>query len=1261
MARGGKPRVYIDGDASGVTRATRQAEASLKRLDRAGSRSLGGLSKTAKGLNPHLAGAIAGFTSLAGAAALLKDSVKTTEDLAKGTAMISRTTGESTQEASRWVAVAKVRGLEVTRLNRSFVGLAKAIEGANAGSKKQAALFKDLGVSQKELAKGDVSQILGDISDAFAKMPDGAKKAATAQALFGRGAATILPMLNKGNAALREQLGLSDKYGTTLTKGQLAASLKAAAAQREMNLAMMGLKVQLGQAVIPALTVGITKVTAFVAQMRSGEGAGGKFAAKLKDIWSGAKPVVEQLGKIVTSVGKFVAAHPGLTKVVGAMVALGLAVKAISFASQITGIGKLVGLFAKLGGVGTRGGASLADGILSGFSPKWAARKGTITSAIRSTGAAAGTAAGEAASGNLASRMGKTIGGKLKSIAAPAFAAAGTALGAALAAAAFAKILDEIGNWTFHVVGGRDVPNEARSPNSPQPDDPTGVKGALKAFGIDVGRKGGFMRGGKFSRYRGGGTVPALVSSGEVIVEPGGSAWRAPGAPVAADNVPAMLKPGSAVLTWDGQARMMAGQSLASAVANQAPHFRSGGYATWTKVGASVYGGTPGDDNGVGSVGSNLWRKGAYPFAELGWGHSLGGLKDYAKLYIRRGNRAVVGTNEDVGPSYGDRQIDLHKQIAVALGISPTSFLGPVQIMNAPSSAKPGPVDPRTLTSTGSTSGGTPARTVTRTSYAAPSPGTGRSSRSAFDAGFESGMSDPFGLVRSQDRSDYYNSTKRGLFGTWTTTRTAVPGTAAPSRRRGATTSGGGVVSDARAILASGNTRFPLRLETGGTARRDFESIVRHGDGQAWVPHTGRWTPVKRSLMDALAAMAGSGGTWINALTGGNHSNGSHHYSGTAVDLDLGSPLGAGRIQSIARRYGGQRNYESSHIHLDFRRGGVVKGSGGHSQLLPTVSKVAGGFSGDTTPTRNAAYSTLWRLIGLGYGRQDEPAVRSTYARELSLIDRLGYDDLRYFSQDVKGIYRRQFGSTPRARTIRARLTGVLGRIDAAIGRSIGRPIGVADSVEADISDQGGQLADKLTLGGVDPDSKEGIDATIDFNNRSITRLWRRRAALKDALARAKRLRSRPDVAKQITDEIKDVDSQVTAMAAANVRLRRSRISAPTNAEAQAGATGGGGDNPDLQAQLDQANVRATVAQRTAGLNEAFIRTAFGSGDIGRGGSYAWTAAGGSGAAFQPGMSITINTLHPGDSQTLAAIADAATAGMGQQGFVTSPRAVSGV
>ena len=1254
MARGGKPRVYIEGDASGVTRAARQAEASLKRLDRAGSKSLGGLSKTAKGLNPHLAGAIAGFTSLAGAAALLKDSVKTTEDLAKGTAMISRTTGESTQEASRWVAVAKVRGLEVTRLNRSFVGLAKAIEGANAGSKKQAELFKDLGISQKELAKGDVSQILGDIADAFAKMPDGAKKAADAQQLFGRGAASILPMLNKGNAALREQLGLSDKYGTTLTKGQLAASLKAAQAQRELNLAMMGLKVQLGQAVIPALTVGITKFTAFVAQMRSGEGAGGKFAAKLKDIWKGAKPVVEQLGKIVTAVGKFAAAHPGLTKVAGALLAAGVAVKTITFASQITGIGKLIRLAGTLGSVGASGGASMAARMLSAFRTRFGTG-GSITrqvgGVLLNAGSDGGAAAGGAAASKLGSKFKTRLPAAVKGIAASAtWAAIGSAIGAVMAAA----IMDQIGQKLQDALsGGANAGGNPRAPHgNPTQDAWSVVRDAL-----------GFRSGGMV--FQGGGTVPALVSSGEVIVEPGGSAWRAPGPPVAADNVPAMLKPGSAVLTWDGQARVMAGQSVGQAVAMQAPHFAGGG---WVRTGATI-------DNTRGQA-PTYSDHGGMSFAELLEAGTNAGMRPDAtqllglprKRYGMAMETSILARMPGSSKSYriwkndvgsgqlgnGHFTIDLHGKIASKLGWHPNQD---IEIKRDDG------------TGDSLTAGGDPPRTITTTRYAPPSPGTGRSSRSAFDSGFESGVSDPFGLVRGQDRSDYYNSTKRGLFGTWTTSKRTLPGT--PARHPGQGSAASGRAGKLVEWLGTqvGYHEGPGNSNKYGPSAAWCGYFVQYGLGKVaglpissdmgYVPHIrdmiGSHAAPFKGPVSAAAMQPGDVITWPGhtgfyigggQAISGNYGDGVRKHGSTAP----GPIVKAGRP---AYRRGGRIPR--------FRGGGVVsRVRGGHSQLLPTASKVAGGFSGDTTPTRNAAYSTLWKLIGLGIGRGDEPSVKSTYARELSLIDRLGYDDLRGLSQDVKSIYRRQFGSTPRARTIRARLTGVLGRIDAAIGRSIGRPLGVADSVEEDISARGGLLPDQLTLGGIDPDSKEGIDATIDFNNRSITRLWQRRAALKDALARAKRAK-RPDVAKRISDEIKDVDSQVTTFAAANVRLRRARISAPTNAEAQAGTTSGGGTDPDLQAQLDQANVRATVAQRTAGLSEAFIRTAFGSGDIGRGGSYAWTAAGGSGAAFQPGMSITINTLHPGDSQTLAAIADAATAGMGQQGFVTSPRAVSGV
>ena len=63
--------------------------------------------------------------------------------------------------------------------------------------------------------------------------------------------------------------------------------------------------------------------------------------------------------------------------------------------------------------------------------------------------------------------------------------------------------------------------------------------------------------------------------------------------------------------------------------------------------------------------------------------------------------------------------------------------------------------------------------------------------------------------------------------------------------------------------------------------------------------------------------MSKHGHIQINALTGGEHSIGSNHYHGTAVDLDLNTG-NSGMIASIARRFGGFRNSETSHIHLDF-------------------------------------------------------------------------------------------------------------------------------------------------------------------------------------------------------------------------------------------------------------------------------------------------------------------------------------------------------
>jgi hypothetical protein len=83
------------------------------------------------------------------------------------------------------------------------------------------------------------------------------------------------------------------------------------------------------------------------------------------------------------------------------------------------------------------------------------------------------------------------------------------------------------------------------------------------------------------------------------------------------------------------------------------------------------------------------------------------------------------------------------------------------------------------------------------------------------------------------------------------------------------------------------------------------------------VPATGQTVTPKLEAMQALVEMANNGPIMINALTGGQHSTNSNHYSGLAIDLDIGVGDPA-QIEAIANKYGGTRNSETDHIHLDF-------------------------------------------------------------------------------------------------------------------------------------------------------------------------------------------------------------------------------------------------------------------------------------------------------------------------------------------------------
>lgn len=184
----------------------------------------------------------AGLASIAAA----KNAIDTTTSLGDATIRLSRSFGLNTEVASNWAVVAKARGIDTNKMSMSFTNLSK-----NAAKGDKA--FKQLGVSQATLKRGNLQEILQKTSDGLAKMPAGTNRAAIASKLFGKSWSGLRPLLFGGSKAMKEQLALAEKFVPGF--GKSAGSVeKLRKAQREAKYATIGLQVAAGKLLLPAMT-----------------------------------------------------------------------------------------------------------------------------------------------------------------------------------------------------------------------------------------------------------------------------------------------------------------------------------------------------------------------------------------------------------------------------------------------------------------------------------------------------------------------------------------------------------------------------------------------------------------------------------------------------------------------------------------------------------------------------------------------------------------------------------------------------------------------------------------------------------------------------------------------------------------------------------------------------------------------------------------------------------------------------------------------
>jgi hypothetical protein len=128
---------------------------------------------------------------------------------------MSDQTGIAANTLQAYVNAGKLAGIEQATIDKGLRRLSQSMREADLGVATYKDSFDALGLSVRDTDGSFKSneQVLGEIADRFADMPDGATKAALAMEIFGRSGASMINMLNGGKAALTEfNYAVSDEF-----------------------------------------------------------------------------------------------------------------------------------------------------------------------------------------------------------------------------------------------------------------------------------------------------------------------------------------------------------------------------------------------------------------------------------------------------------------------------------------------------------------------------------------------------------------------------------------------------------------------------------------------------------------------------------------------------------------------------------------------------------------------------------------------------------------------------------------------------------------------------------------------------------------------------------------------------------------------------------------------------------------------------------------------------------------------------------------
>ncbi len=157
----------------------------------------------------------------------------------------------------------RMSGVETEKLSASLVKFDRMVAEATGGNKTYMQTFEDLGIKIKDSA-GNLRQpneIFEDVADIFHNTEDGIGKTALAVELFGKSGADLIPMLNDGKAGLKAFYAEAERLGLALSNEMIAKGDAFSDQLENIGKQVKGVKLQLGAALIPALSAATEKIS----------------------------------------------------------------------------------------------------------------------------------------------------------------------------------------------------------------------------------------------------------------------------------------------------------------------------------------------------------------------------------------------------------------------------------------------------------------------------------------------------------------------------------------------------------------------------------------------------------------------------------------------------------------------------------------------------------------------------------------------------------------------------------------------------------------------------------------------------------------------------------------------------------------------------------------------------------------------------------------------------------------------------------------